>query len=254
LSAVYGDQTVCAMRMALSCTRGLHARDATSNPAGVAGCTHVVPTLGCQALLQNGLPPECSLAPGARPNGQVCASDAQCQSTRCARNPAEACGACAALGSLGDACNGDSDCPRGSICGAGRCQEPARAGEPCDATRPCAVPLACSGGQCVDASGAGEACQAGADRCSRDLGLSCGQSGVCAPWPKALPGQSCGVTETGWVACSAGSTCSSETSAGTCQGPLPDGSPCNPLAAPYCLSPARCINGVCSLDALEACP
>jgi hypothetical protein len=247
---IYGDLSVCAARNAESCRVSLQTTEGTAASAAIAGCTHALDSVRCDALLGHALPAACQLTPGPRADGAPCNSAAQCASTRCAYLPGAACGVCAPLAGLGDVCAADSDCAFGEVCAAGACSALGVVEAPCDAGHPCARPWVCAAGICVTPIGAGGECSFAADRCDRDAGLFCSASGRCEPWRNSRAGEACNQTLAGWAACSGGSSCI----ANRCEGPLPDGSPCASDRAPFCLAPAQCLGGVCGLPTAVSCP
>jgi hypothetical protein len=251
----YGDQNSCTARNASACVLGLHAPDSVGSAAGLGSCTSALPELSCHALLENAMPPTCRLADGVRLNGQSCSSHTQCASTRCARAANVACGTCATLAAAEQACTVSGDCSSGLICSAGMCRAPGASGSSCDAAHPCAFPLTCAHGSCATALAANAPCQWNDDRCDRYAGLACGSSNTCAPWRNASAGQPCGSAASTWAVCSAGSSCSSAAAdGGVCEGPLSDGSACRADGGPSCLTPARCIAGVCTIESPAVCP
>jgi hypothetical protein len=250
VQSIYGELSICAARNAASCRASLQPTAGTAASAAIAGCTHALDTVRCDELLDHALPAACQLAPGPRAEGAPCNSAAQCASTRCTYSPGVACGVCAPLAALGGACAADSDCPSGAICGGGMCRVPGPTEAPCDSAQRCAYPGVCAAGRCVAAIGFGSPCSFTEDRCDRNAGLFCGVSGTCEAWLNSASGGACNQTAAGWAACSGGSSCI----ANRCEGPLPDGSPCVPDQAPFCLAPAQCLGGVCALASAVSCP
>jgi hypothetical protein len=248
--SIYGEVRACATRNALSCRASLQTTEGTAASAAIASCTHALDSVRCDELLDHALPAACQLFPGPRADGQACNSGAQCASTRCAFATGAGCGACAPLAAVGGACAADADCASGVICAGGACRVPGVTEAPCDELQRCAYPRVCAAGSCTAAIGIGESCSFAADRCDRNAGLFCGASGRCEPWLDSVAGESCNQTQSGWAACSGGSTCIDD----RCAGPLPDGSPCVPDRAPFCSAPAQCLGGVCSVASAGSCP
>jgi hypothetical protein len=222
------------------------------------GCATALAAASCNALLENDMPVACRLGPGARAAGQPCASDAQCQSTRCARDDAAAaCGVCAEPAAAEQTCAADSDCVVGLVCtGDHVCRAPAGAEAPCDATHPCAMPLRCADGACKVALDMGASCEPSQDRCNIYAGLLCDPaSKTCTPWSSAQVGQACGYTATGYALCKASGACTSSAAvSGSCLAAIDDGASCSPDGPARCLPPARCIAGACRLSPSEVCP
>lgn len=253
LLSVYGDQRQCSARNTESCLSTLAMVAGAYAGVGIAGCTSALDAASCGELLDHVFPAACQLLPGPRANGQPCSSNAQCATTRCAYGAGRACGMCTLLGGIGDPCAADVDCSNGAICGGNSCRVPGVLGASCDAAQRCAYPLACAAGRCVVALGLGAACSFAADSCSRYDGLFCGSSSKCEPWLSGTSGQACNQTRNGWAACSGGSTCLETGEGDTCLGPLEDGDVCDPLHGPYCLAPAQCLGGICTLVSTADC-
>jgi hypothetical protein len=257
VASAYGDHAICVVRTMLTCTARQRATDVVSSVAGLATCGQMLADVDCRALLDNALPAECQLAPGMRVAGQPCGDDAQCATTRCWRGAGAACGTCTALADAELPCGVSGDCAPGLVCtGDFVCRAAGVLDAACDPGHPCAYPLTCASGRCSPSLAAGNACDPASDRCDRYAGLACNTStSTCSAWLLGLPGQSCALTATGWVECSAGSSCriTSGSSAGLCDGPAQDGAPCVVGMPPACLSPARCIQGVCVPPSPEAC-
>ncbi|HKP64039.1 MAG TPA: hypothetical protein VJV78_45200 [Polyangiales bacterium] len=251
---VYGDLRSCAARNAWSCKSSLGMTEGLGVSAGVAGCSRALDAVSCNQLMDHALPPACQLVPGPRADGRACSTDSQCASERCARGNGAACGVCTPLGTASAACSGDTDCMDAFICSGGSCRAPSALNAACDAAQRCAHPWVCAGGTCTEAVGLGAACSYPADRCDKNQGLMCNAAGKCEPWLLGNSGQACNQTKNGWAACGAGSSCATTSEGDTCLGPLPDGSPCKPGQAPYCLAPAQCLGGVCGLPSTVDCP
>jgi hypothetical protein len=254
VDSLYGDVQTCASRLSLSCVMGLATPDAITSTFGVVACADALANVDCNALLENGLPDMCQLAPGARADGSTCGSDAQCASTRCARaTVADSCGTCAPLAAAEGACQVPGDCSRGLVCTAdNHCRAPAAVGGTCDDDHPCRYPLLCDGGRCAQGLAAGATCSINADRCDRYAGQYCNVSNRCESWLNAAVGQPCGYTSGAYHFCTASASCSEPVSGGTCQAALPDGAACSASGA-SCLPPARCVDGACSLAMPGAC-
>jgi hypothetical protein len=255
LRAVYDDVDACSARTFESCLSSLRsAGHEAAVRAGIAGCTAELASVSCEQLLDHALPAACQLLPGERADGEPCDSAAQCASMRCAFGSDSACGVCSPLAEPGGTCAADSDCVFGAVCGGGSCRVPGQLAAPCDPAQRCAYPWVCAGGACSDAHGPGEPCSFGADRCDRYQGLFCGASGKCGPWQSGLAGAACNQTATEWTVCGGGSSCVASVEGAACAGPLPDQAPCRPDQAPYCLAPAQCVGGACTLPSSVSCP
>jgi hypothetical protein len=251
----YGSQDVCVTRSTRACLDNFALPDTITSAEGLAGCTAALGSLGCGPLLENGWPEACQLAPGARVDGLACSSDAQCASTRCTRaTRAARCGVCAPRAQAEQPCLASSDCLLGLVCASDdKCRAPAALGMPCDTTHPCAAPQMCAAGTCQAALANGASCDYANDRCDAYAGLSCDYTtSRCKPWVRSPAGQACGYTSQGWAACSGGATCRYGTQNALCEAPAQDGAACA-AQGPACLSPARCVEGVCVLGTLGDC-
>lgn len=258
VESVYGDAVSCAQRTAQTCLDGLALADAHGSALGIMSCATALAAASCSALLENAMPVECRQAPGARGDGQACASDAQCQSTRCARNDgAAACGTCAELAVAEQPCAANSDCVIGLVCtGDHVCRAPSTVEVQCDATHPCAMPLVCASGACAGPLDAGATCDPTQDHCNVYAGLLCDPTALaCKPWLSADAGQACGYTTTGYALCKASGACAtSAAGSGSCLAAISDGASCTADGPAHCLPPARCITGACRLSPSEVCP
>ncbi len=217
LPLLFGDATRCEARMKLACLRQL-------SPAA------------------------------ARPAGQPCGSDSQCESRLCGYSRGESCGRCREKPAVGAACEGLA-CGPGLECGIdGRCAQPGAEGAACDALSPCGARLSCVGaggekrGSCVrEPAALGAACDpqlASGPDCDRRAGLFCEPaSRQCARLRLSEPSEPCGLVGGALVLCRAGGSCGVQagTLEGTCVPPAPDGAPCDVDHGPVCLPPARCV-------------
>jgi hypothetical protein len=138
------------------------------------------------------------------------------------------------------------------------CRVPSALDAACAERQPCAFPWTCSNARCSAALVAGAACDPVGDRCDRYAGLACGglASSTCNRWLVASAGQACGNTPAGWAECGAAGRCRVAAGAamGTCDSHAADGGACaEGTAGPTCLSPARCVGGVCRLPVAGEC-
>ena len=256
VTRVYGDSIGCVSRNNLGCLTRQRTPDVISSAAGLSACTQQLSSLECGALLDNALPAVCQLAPGARANGRACSDDAQCASTRCARARCRVRRVSGARRRRAAVSSWQRLCA-GLVCTSDLlCRRPAGLDASCDARHPCAFPLTCAALRCSAPLALGSACEPASDRCDRYAGLACDtQSARCRSWLQAPPGQACGYTGAGWAECSASGSCRTApgASAGLCEGPLPDGASCVEGTTSGCLTPARCVAGMCRLPAPEDC-
>lgn len=273
----YGDLTTCKARDVLGCEAALGAPGTSATPAFYESCSQAIGGESCGDWFGNAPPAACVPAPGARANGQACSFNAQCASTWCAVPKGAACGACAALPKVGDACDTTADCGRGLLCApANTCATPVQASGTCDSSRPCAAGLTCVGetktapGACMAAGAtAGAACDPKhqtAAGCDGNLGLACIGT-TCAKIQLVGAGAPCGaLTDAGTVedvaACTGGALCvmPQGSKSGNCVAPAADGAACDATNGPPCLAPARCVTasdastaGVCTLPSSNAC-
>ncbi len=268
---VYGDTATCLTREALACTNGLAAPQTANDPLAVRACVHAFMTYSCMDLFDN-LPPAACAPKGPRPSGAPCTFDAQCQTGTCNGRRQDLCGTCGDPPGLGDDCSA-SPCARGARClgNSNVCAALAASREPCDDTHPCDRGLSCvfaadpAAGTCQTAgTRGGVACDGRMRGCDETRGLSCaGEAGAktCQPISLAAAGSACGPQPDGSrVACAAGSCIRSAGSdLGTCVAFASDGDPCDVVAGPGCMPPARCVTdadgavGTCLVPTAAAC-
>jgi hypothetical protein len=169
----------------------------------------------------------------------------------CSDERPSACKLIAGRGGVGASCYSGSDCVE-SLCvfradpvslGSPRCgtceARPATSAAP-----PPPAPLVTTGGAC-DAT---RKCDTNFDDCV---------DGVCTPQQFAKVGEVCGRIAGGVrIHCPATSTCSDRNGfneMGRCIPDAADGQACNVDIGPGCITPARCVLGVCTLPDVAAC-
>jgi hypothetical protein len=252
----YTDKATCVARLMASCTTSLAAADTANNPDNVIACATAVPTASCDDYIGNDVV-ACAPLMGKRALGSPCAYPAQCQSAVCAIAKGTNCGSCAAPSSAGDSC-ATASCSRGFTCVAGTqtCQTPGGSGASCDDNHPCGFRLSCvvatgaTSGSC-EAAGttAGTACdprREAAPGCANNAGLVCDSATKqCLAATFSGPGGACGLSGGKVVLCDMASVCfgASGATPGTCKAIALEGQPCDGVAGPSCMAPARCVTG-----------
>ncbi len=259
LARRFGDLATCEDRTVLSCEADLAAPATARTPANTVACADALPSTSCSDFLNSETPGECQPIAGPRADGQACIGSSQCQSSYCQLSDGVACGVCAPVPQVGDACV-DTGCGASLVCrkDTPRCAMPVANGASCDGAHPCLKGASCVGedpsaatpGACeADIATLGSPCDSTKttmSTCDRDLGLFCGGpagSQTCQQATSATAGQACGRSGDANLVCVDGSTCVTPAgaSAGTCVAPAADGSACDLVKGPGCLGPARCV-------------
>jgi hypothetical protein len=193
-------------------------------------------------------------------------------SSYCNLGPGGKCGTCAAgLGAAGAGCYRDDDCAYGTTCVGkdvtvspakqGACTAPGKSGATCDDKHPCLASLACNAGVCAQPVAAGATCsQTGTNffgSCNELAGNYCSMrtNGVCSTITLVSSGQQCGAINGALTTCEKTTKCPTPPGAATatCNDPAMDFGNCNQQNGPWCLTPAECIGGVCTLPAPASC-
>jgi hypothetical protein len=258
LVTVYGDIETCQDRAVLACTDNLAAPGVNSTPAELAACDEATSTQSCTAFLDGVLPSTCALAPGAYADGQACGSPEQCSGGDCFRAAGSFCGTCATLAAAGASCAA-ADCQAGLFCSKSQlCVAPAAEGAACSTDQPCDATHICESGTCAAPLEDGATCSTSNDECASYKGYYCHlTTNVCTLASAVAAGKTCGYLSDGSIAtCEAGATChgaSSTATTGTCVAPAGDGQACDVTQGPFCLSPAYCNNGTCTLPNSASC-
>jgi hypothetical protein len=264
----YGDAAACVSRTQTTCPSLLAARGSGVTPDPVETCARAYGSLRCEDLLLGHLPADCAFH-GSLPSGSGCAFDAQCAAPNdhCAI-ASGVCGVCGARSGAGATCRVDGDCQPGLVCAVqvapvggnppSLCLAPAGLGEMCDLGHPCLATLACVLFACQPRAGAGAACQLLSQNCDVVHGFVCGAAGTCDKARTTAAGGDCGqsLIDQSFTECTRGATCNTHGTAvfGTCDAPAADGAMCDSQSGPFCVSPAVCLNGVCTLPDPVACP
>ena len=255
----WGDLATCQTRTKASCTSTLSATGSTMTAQQVSDCGKGATGISCADLFDKGAPDACVPPAGTVANGKACGDDAQCVSTFCAIASGTLCGTCAPLTNAGDACV-SGQCSRHLGCIAGKCVKPGALGDACDARNaPCGTALSCFSGKCVAAAKAGDKCDAAeitAPNCDLTQGVGCNPgTKVCQKVIEAKAGESCGLVGSDFKVCVPGGRCkiAPGVASGTCIAPVADGASCGGADLAPCLSPAKCIGGVCKLPDPNSC-
>ncbi len=259
LQIFYGSNDICVARAAIQCKYAYASiLGAHLGSAFVARCTHALDSPGtpCAVFLtRTDLLPDCKPAPGDLPNAAPCTVSAQCQSLTCTKTGS--CGVCIPAPAVGDACQDDSQCVQmlghPVICGRnGTCVEAGGINDICSDYVPCdESAFFCGvGGRCQALGRAGAPCSPGSLECDVNYGFDClptatgSTASTCQPIVQVAPGGDC----SGGF-CTGGSWCNHD----KCTPFTPDGQPCPSRTSDECLTPARCIEGRCTLPLRPAC-
>lgn len=264
ITGEFGDVSGCVSRTSLSCA-GFDQLPGTSwTPEKIQGCTAVINASTCQDLTQGITSDACKTGPGSLANGSPCGDSAQCAGGSCNKSPSSDagasapnvfCGVCAtAAPPCRDAgtCSGTQRCVYDSTSGYS-CVTLAAEGAACAAGMPCASGLTCKSNVCAKRGGKDSPCQTSSD-CDSSLGLYC-IGATCQKPTLVGAGQACPYPGS---RCSAGLDCISSYSAdggstSACVAHAEDKAPCDDGKGPRCLSPARCLNGVCTVPDYAQC-
>ena len=250
---VYGNLGTCITRLQAQCNTALAAANTGNSPSAVEDCVKAVPGESCQDYLQGNPVAACRAKSGSVSAGGACTFSAQCQSAFCALLKGTACGTCANPPNVGDPCT-DTGCSYNQACSGNLvCANWVAAGGACDKSNPCAPNT-----WCVTAAGAtagtcrasiatvGAACDpkhettAGCD--FTNLGLRCNSMTMkCESAVLVNEAEACGVINGVDNVCQAGAGCFGQPAA--CVAAATEGSSCDTMMGPPCLSPARCVTG-----------
>jgi hypothetical protein len=242
----YGDVARCVERNKPACSTALRANGTGQSPSRLERCAEAYDSTACEDVVVAKPPLACNV-PGSLGAGETCVDNSQCSGANayCRMAIDETCGTCSVLGAVGAGCFSDRDCEYGLVCYF-TCLAPVASGDPCDGmARQCPATLVCFNYRCSPPSPADAPCDARADNCDRDHGLFCDpQSKVCSHYTVADVGAPCGTGTT----CRAGSCATNPATAkSTCVANAADREACDPAAGPFCMAPARCVEGTCRL-------
>jgi hypothetical protein len=267
---VYGNVATCQSRQAAACQKGLALPTNGDTPGFAEDCSKSYATATCTNVLQNTQTTACTRTTfGTVGDGGACGTDGQCLSGKCQTDSTTGCGKCIEPLGAGQTCQSTSDCQSGLTCvvtatnpTASTCVAPAASGKPCSNTSPvtpCQSGLLCVSGTCTAPLAAGSACDPKASQCDAASGYWCTPVGTrCVPVLYAAAGQPCGYDSTtgDLTACSGGGgggllgacmNIDKTTGKGTCAGAAADGAPCDNTNGPFCMPPALCLNGACTV-------
>jgi hypothetical protein len=262
ITRVFGTMENCVAREMLSCTNGLTAPQTGNSPGLVEQCVAAFATYSCADFFNDNPPAVCA-ATGPRATGAACAFNGQCASGYCAEIKNASCGTCQAPPSSGASCDGTS-CGHDQACvqATTMCEAEGALNGSCDANDPCGYGLSCVGdvaststpGTCqAVGETAGAACGGTMPGCDGTSGLFCGGTAgakTCMTISYVGDGVACGdLTSTSHAECIAGGCYTSTGPAGsgqtgTCKADTADGTACDIVLGPGCVTPSRCvING-----------
>ena len=258
LGATYGDVTTCVTRSALSCPSAITATGSGATAANVEACAQAYASTSCADLLDKGTPSACAVQ-GTLPAGTPCGSDVQCSgSAGYCKFTSGSCGVCSTRSAAGGSCAASNDCQPGLTCqlgtgATGSCVTPGAQGAPCSPAQPCQASFVCLNAACSTPLAAGAACNPVTNGCNGAMGYYCSAASVCAQVQTSAAGGACGFSASGVTTCTK-ATCKVGTGAtGTCEALANDGAACDPVNGPSCLSPASCVNGVCTIANPASC-
>jgi hypothetical protein len=277
ITRTFGDMTTCLTREKLSCTNALAAPMTGNTPSKLQACVAAYSTFSCADFLTNNPPAACIIA-GPKPAGASCAFNGQCATTFCGNEKISLCGRCGNEPTAGTSCTATS-CGRDKECVSStlQCQPQGTSGASCGAGLPCGPDLSCIGstqttpGTCMaDNTTLGAPCSGTTQLCDGTKGLYCagtGASRMCATIPYVAAGMACGTVSPGaFVGCAGGGNCyttagmlAQSGESGSCKAPAADGAPCDTVAGPPCLDPARCVvtgagrGGTCTVPTGATC-
>lgn len=232
LQVEYGDVTTCQTRFALGCVQTLSFPQTGATAATTEACASALPGISCTDFIAVNLGSTCATQAGSVANGSACGDDAQCTSAFCARAADSQCGTCAPASTAGSACVNGA-CSSGFACNTD------------DST--CIVPVA---GQI------GDTCKT-QSQCDVAHAVGCNTNDdKCIALAIATSGGSCGadsITPSKFTLCPANGSCDSVLN-GNCHATAADGAACSTdSTGPSCLSPAKCVSGICTLPDATAC-
>jgi hypothetical protein len=264
VTLAYGGVSQCTTRVAIGCPDTISANGSGATASDVEACAQAYPAASCAQLEANAPPPACQIA-GTLAAGAVCGTSQQCAGPNgyCKIASTAVCGACATQSAAGGPCTANGDCQAALVCGMaavatmGACVSPGATGATCDPAHPCQQTLVCSKTTCSMPVQAGGACDPIAQNCDLTQGLFCHpMSKVCAQVQTGAAGGPCGFSASTntYTLCTSGATCNGATSTkqGTCGAVAADGAACGSNMA-TCMTPAVCVNNVCTLPNASSC-
>ncbi|MBL8611894.1 MAG: hypothetical protein JNL38_31410 [Myxococcales bacterium] len=255
--SAYTDVANCVARQKIGCKNTVTAKGTGITSTDITTCGSGLSNASCDKIYNSDNTPldGCRPKTGTLEAGTACQDDSQCKSSFC-KFGTSSCGACGTRAAAGSKCDSTNDCEFGLVCGAtSTCVKPGAAGDSCSNDKPCGGKLVCktgtagsTTGTCAAPGGAGDACN-GAD-CDGSKALFCSaESRQCQAAKFANPGEACGFVSGTYTGCSGpGAVCATTgTGNGTCKAGAKDGEACDTTKGPFCQTPARCVNSVCTL-------
>jgi hypothetical protein len=264
----YGSTSACTSQLTEQCLANFAAPETATTLAHINGCTAAYGSESCTDWADDDPSVACQSPHGTRANGARCGVNSQCSSGLCIVSENAECGTCQAPPAPGAPCNTENECGYDLACPfyvparSGVCTAFGATGATCDNLHPCQGGLACVGadtstgatGTCQTAATSGQSCN---DRtgpaCDGTLFLGC-VDGTCVVETLVGAGQPCGSQQSGYNRCTGGAACvtpfgpcqhdtgaSCGSVTGTCVAPAANGSPCDTLEGPLCLTPAKCV-------------
>jgi len=264
IKTLYGDVATCVSRLNLSCASFDQWPGTSWTAEKMEACAQTISGAGCEnGLLGAFATDACQTTPGSLPNGSPCGDSSQCAGGRCDKStPSDGgfstqntCGVCETGTNLscGDAgaCTSPDECRWDSLNGY-TCVTPVPEGASCSNSTPCVSGLNCRDGICKKPLGIGAACTTTSFDCDSLQGLSCIDM-TCQLPTFVGPGETCSSPS---IRCTGSDCISTLTDAGitgTCVARAADNAPCNNSDGPRCLSPAKCLDGVCKVPDYTQC-
>jgi hypothetical protein len=258
LQLIWKDAAACEASLVPVCVKALGLSDTAKTPAFTASCGEALALLDCSSFMSRKIPTACNPPAGPRADGAACGDDGQCANGYCDMPLDQACGTCATRAAADQGCDRDDDCAFGLICSKDNKCTPyvAKSGE-CDDNHPCEPGLSCKGavgpkkGACADPAGPGQPCdtqQVALPGCDLNVGYFCHLvTHVCQKMDLSQAGESCGVVNNGYSACTQSSMCKTNGGmSGTCLAPASVGEACDLVNGPYCVPALRCVGNLCT--------
>lgn len=264
---ILSDVESCMSNYWYLCPDYVFAPGSARTAEGMFACAEDFADHDCSALARSINPP-CSVA-GTRAPGEACVSPIQCASFKCS-NVSGDCGECSTPVGPGEACDQLTDaCPVGYWCedtcveisvGTFVAPEDRAVGEACNGIDRCPEGYVCSrpgtdlSGVCELPRQIGEACLE-----SGNIVGVCTEAAYCDPASslcvaKPVPGEPCGMLDSGFVTCAPDSTCSvmpPDQSQDICVAMVPAGSPCDDPSDDITVGYANCQRGLaCAPDGI----
>jgi len=251
----WNDLATCKERVKINCLLRVKSPGVNETTSRVVACANTLTALSCERYDDFDRWPEtCTAPPGQLPDGAPCIVPAQCQGSACEITSRAACGVCKTVSRLGGACTDETNCFNFMPCVNGVCSAHPVKGEPCDGIgRYCFGPTVCRDldangiGKCGTPSPAGTACDPNEpDICDFTNAYYCDQvTMTCTKGEKARKvGEMC----VDLPICNFVSYCDFD---GFCRLNPREGMGCG--ANNTCLTPARCIDGVCKIRNAAVC-